>query len=565
MINLIDPYIVYKYNKDDDNENDDDNNNKTCALLTLNDLYLIEKDETNTNLTNINELSHLSSIQFNNEIIIFTLNKKHQHLEQKTEKLKYKFETNQDLNNFIDILSSTLFNEINLKKCELFFCIWCRQFLTKSKFNEINDEINNFENLTCTKCNRYLIKDKQIQQTQTNETTTNTTNKTEHLSLSQVLKNLKEETLIETTNQHPNNDDILPPTPQQPPSPSSSSSIIIEDEINKILANNKLITKSKLDEINNECKRINNNLKLYLIINVLNQDSINGEEEEDLPICYFKLENVLIHLSKIIENCLCIFSKRNIYLFKILNEDLFNENIDFDKCLRSELVIKLNRIETIEVGIGHNYLIIETNETTSLFIKFFTMNIYKTSSFRNNLLKILNESNNLLALKNSKKTNQSTILNLILLLKENDFIQASASNNDLEVNLFTFIDDIRINEQELATNNEFKYGIYELYLHSNECLILLEENLEYFQTGNNNNKQQQFKLVDTVKLSDIVQLKLFKQEETKLEISIVDETKNKNISWLINFRKQPHMLSQLIELLKQTWESIYGIELPINY
>ncbi len=230
LINLIDPYIVYKYN----NENDDDNNNKTCALLTLNDLYLVEKDETNSNLTNINELSHLSSIQFNNEIIIFTLNKKHEQLEQKTEKLKYKFETNQDLNNFIDILSSTLFNEINLKKCELFFCIWCRQFLTKSKFNEINDdEINNFENLTCTKCNRYLIKDKQIQQAQINETTPN---KTEHLSLSQVLKNLKEETLIETTNQPPNNNDISPLSPpsielqsQSPASSSLSSSIIIED------------------------------------------------------------------------------------------------------------------------------------------------------------------------------------------------------------------------------------------------------------------------------------------------------------------------------------------------
>ena len=33
------------------------------------------------------------------------------------------------------------------------------------------------------------------------------------------------------------------------------------------------------------------------------QDNINGEEEEeDSPICYFKLENVLIHQSKIIEN-----------------------------------------------------------------------------------------------------------------------------------------------------------------------------------------------------------------------------------------------------------------------
>lgn len=91
----------------------------------------------------------------------------------------------------------------------------------------------------------------------------------------------------------------------------------------------------------------------------------------------------------------------------------------------------------------------------------------------------------------------------------------------------------------------------------------MEENLNYFRNQKN---EQQFTLSELSKISDIVQLRLFKEEETKLEISFVDESKNsKQITWLLNFNKQPHMLSQLIALLKQTWEKIYFIELPINY
>jgi len=105
------------------------------------------------------------------------------------------------------------------------------------------------------------------------------------------------------------------------------------------------------------------------------------------------------------------------------------------------------------------------------------------------------------------------------------------------------------------------YGIHEIFLYSHEYILLLEENLNYFQSS-----ERQFSVVELARISDVVQLRLFKEEETKLEISFVDESRNsKQITWQINFRKQPHMLSQLIALLKNSWEKIYAIELPINY
>ena len=140
---------------------------------------------------------------------------------------------------------------------------------------------------------------------------------------------------------------------------------------------------------------------MYLIVNVLNQskESVNDEaeegEEEDEPVCFFKLKYLFQDSSaennRVIENCLCIFTRKSIVLFRVVNLDLFNENAEFDKCLKKEIVIKINQIETIEVGLGNNYLIIETNqnETTKTF-KFFTMDIYQTSTFRNILLSIIN-------------------------------------------------------------------------------------------------------------------------------------------------------------------------------
>ena len=144
------------------------------------------------------------------------------------------------------------------------------------------------------------------------------------------------------------------------------------------LLNNNQITKAKLDEISNECKRINNNLKLFLIINVLNDSQSNSDQhqnqisasytattsgfmqrfespqqtndsqkfnEEETLVCSFKLKyfyyNSLPNASnantnatnqkatsvscvdiKSIENCLCVFTNHNITLLKITNSQL---------------------------------------------------------------------------------------------------------------------------------------------------------------------------------------------------------------------------------------------------
>jgi len=127
---------------------------------------------------------------------------------------------------------------------------------------------------------------------------------------------------------------------------------------------------------------------------VLNQNKIaNGqEEEEDEPVCLFKLKYLFYEWSdesRVIENCVCILTKTSIVLFRVINLDLFNENSEFDKCLKKEMIIEINKIETIEVGLANNYLIIETSENhSSKTLKFFTMDVYQTSTFRNILLSL---------------------------------------------------------------------------------------------------------------------------------------------------------------------------------
>ena len=128
---------------------------------------------------------------------------------------------------------------------------------------------------------------------------------------------------------------------------------------------------------------------------MLNQNKIaNGqeEEEEDEPVCLFKLKYLFYEWSdesRVIENCVCILTKTSIVLFRVINLDLFNENSEFDKCLKKEMIIEINKIETIEVGLANNYLIIETSENhSSKTLKFFTMDVYQTSTFRNILLSL---------------------------------------------------------------------------------------------------------------------------------------------------------------------------------
>ena len=198
----------------------------------------------------------------------------------------------------------------------------------------------------------------------------------------------------------------------------------LENKLELLLSNNQL-TKAKLDEISNESKRINNNLKLYLIINYLNENSNQNKigkanddknakkyDDDESLVCTFRMKYFFHNLSSqstgntnqpsssvtsnsnylnsdmyLIENCLCLFTNRNITLFKVLNQDLFNQNIDFDKCLKLEFSIEVNQIEVVEVSLGQYYLIVETSGGKNRnYFKFITFDIYYTQAFLNILL-----------------------------------------------------------------------------------------------------------------------------------------------------------------------------------
>ena len=59
--------------------------------------------------------------------------------------------------------------------------------------------------------------------------------------------------------------------------------------------------------------------------------------------------------------------------------------------------------------------------------------------------------------------------------------------------------------------------------------------------------------------------RLFKEKETKIEISFVVESKNSmQLKWTFNLNKE-FLLSQLISQLKILWEKIFFVELPINF
>ena len=200
--------------------------------------------------------------------------------------------------------------------------------LSSQRSEESKEE--EFETLTCTKCDRYLIKDK-IVQNNTKDTLSpdilvnsestskingmkkspsfagfsqepksslnldaNPLHKTKssvslgtNFTLKDALKSFKEveeeltlDTNLDssiaskTTEQITAELDFIPePEIQVEKSPSTLDNIKLESLLNK-----NQLTKDKLDERTKECKRINNNLKLYLIVNILkNDESANGE------------------------------------------------------------------------------------------------------------------------------------------------------------------------------------------------------------------------------------------------------------------------------------------------
>lgn len=364
-----------------------------------------------------------------------------------------------------------LFNEINLSQCDLYYCEWCKDFGKKSKM-EYNDNTDSHQNksvglkkstitdLTCTKCGQYLIRDGKIRDPKHDDNKS----KPENFTLKEVLNSFKSQaTLLDnrenisiissaTTKTTSENNSVISsecifddesstqnemPAQTTPNNSIGDSSELTNaapmnpsDKIKSLLANTQF-TKSKLDEIAVESRRINNNLKLYFTIKVLNEsttttgamtmgekETIGGvgqqqlsasgvKNEDESLLCSFKMRYVLVlgasgttvvdgrgrgggdeERSSIVENCLCMFTNRSIFVFRVVFQELFEMNKDFDKCLTKEHLVEINQIEIIELSLVQNYLILEVAKEgeTKMFLKFVTFDVYQTQTILNTLL-----------------------------------------------------------------------------------------------------------------------------------------------------------------------------------
>jgi hypothetical protein len=211
----------------------------------------------------------------------------------------------------------------------------------------------------------------------------------------------------------------------------------------KSLMNSTQINKAELDEMNADGRRINNNLKLYLIINVLNQQEggplvqaavASGEEnEEESLVSIFNLKkfshcvsvsektdsptsgrrklHTYTTVPRIDTGYMCVLTSKRVIVFKILNEETLAAHVDFDKCMRREHVFSVNQIEFIEVALGQHFFQLEVvvpqsgeresgglNDTieneqqqaaTSAnrqYFKLVTLDVYQTQAIISNLL-----------------------------------------------------------------------------------------------------------------------------------------------------------------------------------
>lgn len=402
-----------------------------------------------------------------------------------------------------------MFNEINLNKCEILFCIWCDDFVKKSKFNlnddydskdkvqesinsessiDVNDTNNNSTtsvNLTCTNCNKYLIKKGEIldlngeskinlfdlnaqirkdsspknssanqieddgndiykissiniqdtssiKQDEQHNSSFQSQSFSANFTLKEALNSMRPSSTLADTDTDEVNTELstsmvsnqiiinetdsanLSTTPSIKLSESESTDLGDQIDLKSLLKNNQM-TKSKLDEITNISKRINNNLKLYLIINILNENSSTNKKgkeksnnDDEMLVSTFKVKSVYMETKNKsvsmasspspvnslnnpfshIEKCLCLLTNKNIIIFNITNEELFDENIDFEKCLCKEMNIEVNQIEIIEIALGQHYLVIQTSNQ-ELF-KFVTNDVYQTQALLNILLSKFN-------------------------------------------------------------------------------------------------------------------------------------------------------------------------------
>ena len=142
--------------------------------------------------------------------------------------------------------------------------------------------------------------------------------------------------------------------------------------LEKLLQNNQL-DKSEIDKLTKDSQKFENNLKVYFTMSLLN-------DENERLVSFFRLKLFISNEPDLcIRNCLCVLTNRNIYIFKIKDNNLFEQNTNFDNCLKMELILSINRIEVIETSCGQHCLSIQIDDE-SFINKFITFDIYQNPS-----------------------------------------------------------------------------------------------------------------------------------------------------------------------------------------
>ena len=109
-------------------------------------------------------------------------------------------------------------------------------------------------------------------------------------------------------------------------------------------------------------------------------------------------------LSLQVENGLCVLTTRRIISFRILKRELFEQDVDVERCLRKEYSIRINIVEIIETSLGQHYLMLESvgggshsvggsvgvaevnDETARRYFKIITLDAHQTQTFLSILL-----------------------------------------------------------------------------------------------------------------------------------------------------------------------------------
>lgn len=163
------------------------------------------------------------------------------------------------------------------------------------------------------------------------------------------------------------------------------------DERLKYLFSFDQISKQKLEEITNRARKINNNLKLFLIIQVLSEikkNDTNQDDQDESVLSAYKLKYSFFSVTKLTNECLCIFTNCHLLIFEIKDLEKFHQNTEFDKCMVNVACIDINQIEVIEIAIAQNYLIlnVENKDEIKLVYKLVSNDMYQNQALLNSLL-----------------------------------------------------------------------------------------------------------------------------------------------------------------------------------